>query len=267
MKLPFEDTKYSRGRYDTWLMPWIRKRIAHNMDVLGLFVGPRGSGKSYAAMELAYTCDATMTADRIMFGVTEFVDCVVDGKLKRGNATILDDAGVFMNSRDWQSVQNKAISVVAQSFRYKNLITFITVPKENYIDSQTRGLFNITFEATEQQGVFKVKIPRPNPIRRNDDWLTYPVTLVPNKGMRTRNVKIKTTHFDMPPKWLYESYEIKRNIEIQKKQREVQKLLHSLTDSKDGKKKPKRNINPNSLKNLKHVNDRKPIDNSSIIDR
>ncbi len=98
---------------------------------------PIGRGKSYTAMELAYTCDVTMTADRVMFGVTEFVDYVIDCKLKRGNASILDDAGVFMNSRDWQSVQNIAISVVAQSFRYRNLITFITVPKWNYIDSQT----------------------------------------------------------------------------------------------------------------------------------
>ena len=137
MRLPFEDPKYSKGKYDAWLMPWIRKRIAQNKDVLGLFVGPMGSGKSYTAMELAYTCDVTMTADRVMFGVTEFVDYVIDCKLKRGNASILDDAGVFMNSRDWQSVQNIAISVVAQSFRYRNLITFITVPKWNYIDSQT----------------------------------------------------------------------------------------------------------------------------------
>ena len=53
MRLPFEDPKYSKGKYDAWLMPWIRKRIAQNKDVLGLFVGPMGSGKSYTAMELA----------------------------------------------------------------------------------------------------------------------------------------------------------------------------------------------------------------------
>ena len=56
-------------------------------------------------------------------------------------------------------------NVPKQAFRYRNLITFITVPKRNYIDAQTRGLINIFFEATREQGVFKVKLPEPNPFR------------------------------------------------------------------------------------------------------
>ncbi|MCL4320879.1 MAG: hypothetical protein M1427_06525 [Candidatus Thermoplasmatota archaeon] len=264
MKLPFEDPEYSKDRYDMWLIPWIRNRIARNMDVLGLFVGPRGSGKSYSALELAYTCDATFKQDKVMFDVTDFVDYVIDGNLKKGNSVILDDAGVFMNARDWQSVQNKAISVVAQSFRYRNLITFITVPKWNYIDSQTRGLINIFFEATKEQGVFKIKLPEPNPFKAGDDFMVYPRMQTPNKGMRTRTVTVKTVQFSLPPKWLIDQYEAKRDIEIRKKQKEVQKLLHSMADNQEGKKKPKRNVNPNSLKNLKHVNDRKDIDKPSI---
>ena len=198
MKLPFEDPEYSRGRYDIWLMPWIRNRIARNMDVLGLFVGPRGSGKSYSALELAYTCDATFNQGKVMFDVTDFVDYVIDGNLRKGNSVILDDAGVFMNARDWQTVQNKAISVVAQSFRYRNLITFITVPKWNYIDSQTRGLINIFFEATKEQGVFKIKLPEPNPFKAGDDFMVYPRVQTPNKGMRTRTVTVKTVQFSLP---------------------------------------------------------------------
>ena len=79
--------------------------------------------------------------DKVMFDVSDFVDYIVDGGLKKGNSVILDDAGVFMNSRDWQTVQNKAISIVAQSFRYRNLITFITVPKWNYIDAILIAIF------------------------------------------------------------------------------------------------------------------------------
>lgn len=262
MKLPFEDPEYSEGRYDTWLMPWIRNRIAHNMDVLALVVGPRGSGKSYSALELAYTCDSTFNQEKVFFDVTEFVDYVIDGKLTKGNAAILDDAGVFMNSRDWQSIQNKAISIVAQSFRYKNLITFITVPKENYIDAQTRGLFNITFEATDEQGVFKVKLPKPNPFRRGEDMLIYPRVQVPTKGLRNRTVTVKTTKFHLPPRWLIDQYEVKRDIEIKKKQKEVQEQLHLMKNKQKPETKPKRKINPNSIKNLKNVNGRKNIDSN-----
>jgi hypothetical protein len=108
-------------------MPWIRRGLPGTWMSLAL-CWPRGSGKSYSALELAYTCDATFNQSRVMFDVTDFVDYVVDGDLKRGNSVILDDAGVFMNARDWQTVQNKAISIVAQSFRYRNLITFIQCP-------------------------------------------------------------------------------------------------------------------------------------------
>ena len=123
-QLPFEDP-YAQGHYDVWLLPWIRDRIYHNQNVLGLFIGPTGSGKSYSAMELARSVDSTFMPNKsVYFDVLPFIQEVVRGNLKRGNALILDDAGVFMNSRDWQSIQNRAMSVVAQSFRYRNLITF-----------------------------------------------------------------------------------------------------------------------------------------------
>ena len=80
--------------------------------------------------------------------------------------------------------------------------------------------------------------------------------------MRTRNVYVKTVHFDMPPKWLYESYEEKRDIEIRKKQREVQKMLHSLTDSREKEKKDRRSVSQNSLKNLKQFRAEKPTETS-----
>ena len=261
-RLPFEDPEYSKNRYNTWLMPWIRNRIARNMDVLGLFVGPRGSGKSYAALELAYTCDVTVNQNRVMFDVTDFVDYVVDGDLKKGNSVILDDAGVFMNARDWQTVRNKAVSIVAQSFRYRNLITFITVPKWNYIDAQTRGLINIFFEATKEQGVFKVKLPEPNPFRKGEDFLVYPRVQVPNLGYRARTITVKTVKFSLPPQWLIDSYEQKRDGEIRKKQKDVQRMLHTVSSKQKEEVKPKRKINPNSIKNLKHVNDRKIIDSN-----
>ena len=158
-----------------------------------------------------------------------------------------------MNARDWQTVQNKAISIVAQSFRYRNLITFITVPKWNYIDAQTRGLINIFFEATKEQGVFKVQLPEPNPFKRAEDFLVYPRVQVPNKGLRAKTITVKTVKFNLPPQWLIDSYEQKRDGEIRKKQKEVQRMLHSLGEKDSEKEKPKRRMNPNSLRNLRNA--------------
>ena len=62
----------------------------------------------------------------------------------------------------------------------------------------------------------------------------------------------------LPPQWLTDSYELKRDGEIRKKQKEVQRMLHSMTESQETKSKSKRRMNPNSLKNLKPFRDRKP---------
>ena len=252
--LPFEDPKYSQVRYDVWLMPWIRDRIARNQDVLGIFVGPRGTGKSYGALELSYTCDSTVTEDRVFFNIVPFIDEIVDGSLRKGNALILDDAGVFLNSRDWQSATNKAVSVVTQSFRYRNLITFITVPEWNFIDAQTRRLVNIFFEATKEQGVFKIKLPEPNPIKRGEYMMKYPRIYPLNKSQRPHEVPVKTVKFGLPPRWLIDRYEAKRGLEIRAMQKKVQRELHELLESEPGEKK--RRVNPNSLRNLKRGNEK-----------
>ena len=235
--LPFEG-KYSKGKYDVWLMPWIRNRIAHNQNVLGLFIGPTGSGKSYAAMELAYTCDSTFDPDkRVYFDVTPFIQEVVRGKLQRGNALLLDDAGVFMNARDWQSIQNKAISIVAQSFRYRNFVTFITVPKWKYVDAQTRGLFNIIFEATDEQGTFKIFLPKEihKSLNNTDDFLVYP--RIAQAGLKIYvPIAIKTVHFDLPPKSISDKYEKVRATMIHEKQEEVLQELEDKLAKKNNSK-------------------------------
>ena len=235
-QLPFEDN-YAEGHYDVWLMPWIRDRIYRNQNVLGLFIGPTGSGKSYSAMELARSVDATfMPHKSVYFDVLPFIQEVVRGNLKRGNALILDDAGVFMNSRDWQSIQNRAISVVAQSFRYRNLITFITVPKWDYIDAQTRGLFNIIFVATHQQGVFKIFIPKEvhKTLKQADTFLTYPRVPKPNSRIY-KPITVKTARYRLVLEDIAKEYEAKRAIMIQRIQNEILEELEAAINNKNNK--------------------------------
>ena len=74
--------------------------------------------------------------------------------------------------------------------------------------------------------------------------------------MRSRTVTVKTIDFELPPKWLIDQYEAKRDIEIKKKQKEVQKMLHSITDRHGGNTNHKKRMNPNSMKNLKQFKER-----------
>ena len=52
---------------------------------------------------------------------------------------------------------------------------------------------------------------------------------------------------------MIDSYEQKRDGEIRKKQKEVQSVLHSIGDREQENDRPKRRMNPNSLRNLKNV--------------
>ena len=207
--LPFEPPSEGR-KYSIWLRPWVRKRISRNQDLLCLVVGPRGSGKSYSALELAQSFDRTFNVDRVFFSVADFVDLLVNGNLQRGQAVILDDAGLFMNSRTWREIGNQLMSIVSQSFRYRGLLTFITVPQADFIDRQSRNMANLLLEATKEQGIFKVKVPEQNPFKPGEYVFKYPRVGILNQARRTVYEPLKTIHLDLPPADLAAEYENKR---------------------------------------------------------
>lgn len=247
--LPFETPGDSR-KYSLWLRPWVRNRIARNQDLLALVIGPRGSGKSYASLELAHSFDRTFTVDRVFFSVSEFVALLVDGDLQRGQAVILDDAGLFMNSRTWHDISNQLMSIVSQSFRYRGLLTFITVPEADFIDRQSRNMANLQLEATKEQGVFKVKVPEPNPFKPGEYMLKYPRIETLNQARRTVYQQLKTIKLDLPPPDLSAVYEDKRQAFVREIQRKfLAKVKKAEREDQEGPEK--RKVNPRSLKNLK----------------
>ena len=149
---------------------------------------------------------------------------------------ILDDAGVVINSRDWQSIYNRAVSIVTQSFRYRNLITFITVPRWNFIDAQTRALFNVFFEATREQGVFKIFLPKEvhKTLKNADTFLIYPK--IPDPRSRVyKPMTIKTTDFRIVSENIAKEYEAKRAVMIKKLQNDILEELEAAINNKNNK--------------------------------
>lgn len=129
-----------------WFLHWIATRIKHGWPLIIAFVGAMGSGKSYSAISLAQAIDPNFTAANIVFTVKDFAR-LITARLPRGSVIIFDDAGVDANSRDWHSKRVKLLARVAQSFRIFGIIVIITTPKMEYIDSQTRKLLTVLFEA------------------------------------------------------------------------------------------------------------------------
>lgn len=135
----------------------ITERIKSNQNCMICFVGQTGSGKSYASISLSEVLDTTFNVDRIYFDIQKFIDDLSNNKFAKGQCIIIDDAGVSISNRDWQSVFNKAIGIISQSFRFLNLILIFNVPRIRFIELQVRSLMHFYLINTGKQGAFNVK--------------------------------------------------------------------------------------------------------------
>lgn len=132
------------------LLRWICKRIADNRNCIINISGATGSGKSYSAMWIGQQLHEMQnlppfTAKNVAFKPTQLMD-LVNSNLPKGSTIVLDEAGLVIYNRDWQSPINKLLVYVAQSFRYKNLILIMTLPSLGMLDSHFRALMHLSLE-------------------------------------------------------------------------------------------------------------------------
>ncbi len=138
----------------------IKERIEQNQNALLCFVGQTGSGKSYASMSLALVLDPEFSADRIYFDIGRFIEDLSQNKFRKGNVVIIDDSGISISNRNWQSIFNKAIGIIAQSFRFLNLIVIFNVPRVRFIELQVRSLIHFYLIHKGGRGSFAIKETR-----------------------------------------------------------------------------------------------------------
>ena len=208
-----------------WLLQWFNNRIKKNRNVIALFVGDTGSGKSLSSIRLAERVDPSFNVDRVVFTVQEFVSLVNSG-LPPGSVIIFDDAGLGINARLWQDMNARVFGMLTQGFRYKQIITFITVPDESFIERQSRKLVHIRFEATDVQGLMKPKLISRNPFDPDHPLAKYPRI---RRGISI--ITIKTVKFRLPTNELREKYEAKKSQYMDKKFREFQEELNLIDSS------------------------------------
>ncbi|MGP6220968.1 hypothetical protein [Caldiplasma sukawensis] len=215
-----------RFRNSVWLLQWIHRRIEKNRNVIALFVGQTGSGKSYSSIRLAERVDPGFNADRIVFTVQDFVK-LVNSDLPKGSVIVFDDAGLGINAREWQTLSARIFGMLTQGFRYKQIITFITVPDESFIERQSRRLVHIRFEATDVQGMMKMKLISRNPFDPERPLAKYPRI---HRGIS--EIQVKMVRFRLPSKELAEKYEEKKRTFMEQKFREFQEELELLNGNK-----------------------------------
>lgn len=202
-----------------WLVPWIQRRIKENRNANLVFVGDTGSGKSYSSISLAEKIDPNFSADRIVFTTLDFLK-LVNSNLSPGSVIIFDDAGLGIPAREWQATSAKIFGKLFQGFRYKNLVTMITVPNIAFIERQSRMLMHLYLEATDTQGIMKPF--RPFFPFRGDDRLGFKYPTMERGG---REIKIKASVYDLPSQQIIQAYEQKKMDYMEKTNREFQEEM------------------------------------------
>ena len=178
--------------------------------------------------------DPNFNVDRIVFTVDDFLALVNSG-LPPGSVIVFDDAGLGINARLWQEMSARVFGMLTQGFRYKQILTFITVPDETFIERQSRKLVHIRFEATDVQGLMKMKL-----LSRNTFDPEHPMAKFPRIHRGISEITVKLVKFRLPSDDLKEKYEAKKKEYMERRFKEFQEELNLL----DGGKLLMKNGNP-----------------------
>ena len=199
-----EDTKdYSLVRY-------IHRRIRNNKNFLATITGPTGSGKSWSALSMAELIDKDFTIDRVIFRAKDLMKLISNGNLKPGSVIVWDEAGIDLSNRNWQSVTNKMLNALLQTFRHKNFILFFTVPFHDFIDSSSRKLFHADFETQKINRNQSTVIIKPKLLQYNSNlakWYRKYLKVQMNGSI----IKIKRWAVPKPSDKIIKEYEEAKN--------------------------------------------------------
>lgn len=147
------------------LIKYIKNRINNDKNFMAAVIGPTGSGKSFATLALLELANPEMPKEELLkyvhFSPKQFLDNITSEDTESGDVFSYDESGVGQNNKNWQSLVNRVINYVLQTFRYKNLIVFFCLPSFSFLDSDTRKLVHAIFETKKIDKGRKVVLLKP----------------------------------------------------------------------------------------------------------
>ena len=127
-----------------------------------LFVGLPRTGKTWDAISLAETINPNFDVNKhLFFSIHKFLEMIKRGEYKKGDIFILDEMGVEISARNWQSEENNIYSLLFQIIGFLNVGLIITVPRRTFIDVNIRSLCHsicstISIDYKNQYAKFKM---------------------------------------------------------------------------------------------------------------
>lgn len=222
------------NRNEKFWVSYIKRRIDQKKNFLGILTGPTGSGKSWSALSVCLQVDQTFNPSRIVFSMKELMKLINEGNLKSGQAILWDEAGIDVSNRSWQSLVNKMVNFLLQTFRHKRLILIMTVPYLDFVDNSTRKLFHAEFLTQKIDYEKKSCKVKPQLIQYNPR----------NKKFYYKYLRVKTKlgvsplvswNVEQPPKWLVEPYEDMKASFTSKLNQDIEEALNNVDKQKERK--------------------------------
>ena len=204
--------------------------IQTNKNVLLAITGATGSGKSYASLRIAELWyekhfKKPFPIENCCFSIDQLIRLLNTKDLKRGEVIILEEAGVNLNSLDFQNKISKLFTFVLQSFRSLNLCLIMNLPVLTMLNKSARLLLHASFLTS---GInFQEKTISLKPIFLQLNHYTGKVyhhyLFIDYKGS-ARQVKVFS--YGLPTEKLLEQYE-------QEKKRFISSLLNDFLNKLD----------------------------------
>jgi hypothetical protein len=191
-----------------------RRTKQRNQNCLIATTGGTGSGKSYTMLSLGQSIARINKVEfgimHVCFSASEFMRLLNSGELKRGSFIILDEAGVSINAKKWQSEVNIVMNYVVQTFRAYNYCVALCSPYLEFIDSSIRKMMHVWL-ATDNID-YDRKLARVKPyilsFHQRDGGIFTRFMVVKRLGVPP--VKVERVAFKLASSDLIDAYEIKK---------------------------------------------------------
>lgn len=126
MKIKVNDQEFYIDGFLKENLDTAKKVIKKDWDMVFVYDGAEGSGKSTMAAQDAYYCDPTLDLERITFTPYEFRKAIISAKPYQ--AVVYDEAYTGLSSRATMSMINRTLISMLAEIRQKNLFVFVVMP-------------------------------------------------------------------------------------------------------------------------------------------
>lgn len=184
-------------------------------NYLILVTGKTGKGKSLSAgINYALAINPEFTINNVVWDEKGFMNLVKT--CKPGDVILADEIGAWMGNRDYNTLVNKMLSMVIQTFRYKRLVVIWTAPLKRQVDVHLRIMCDENIEVLSiNRARQQVNARCFEPFEMNDGRLGRKLKVIQNE--RGENIYITRVHFDRPPKGIEDEYKRMKPSKVESK--------------------------------------------------